>query len=72
MTHRVGRKGEVVIPMAFREAVSLQPGDEVTFSREGNSIRVERVSSADALLGRLAGHILVDALEKDRRHERRR
>ena len=72
MTHRVGRKGQVVIPKAFREAVSLQPGDEVTFSREGNTIRVERVSSPDALMGRLAGHLLVEALEKDRRMERRR
>jgi AbrB family looped-hinge helix DNA binding protein len=34
MTHRMGRKGQVVIPKAFREAVSLGPGDEVTFSRE--------------------------------------
>ncbi|MFI5169570.1 MAG: AbrB/MazE/SpoVT family DNA-binding domain-containing protein, partial [Vicinamibacterales bacterium] len=51
MTHRVGRKGQVVIPKAFREAVSLGPGDEVTFSREGNTIRVERVVSPDALMG---------------------
>ena len=72
MTHRVGRKGQVVIPKAFREAVSLQPGDEITFSREGNAIRVERVVSPDALMGRLAGHRLVEALEKDRRAERRR
>ena len=72
MTHRIGRKGQVVIPKAFREAVSLGPGDEVTFSREGNTIRVERVVSPDVLMGRLAGHRLVDALEKDRRAERRR
>jgi AbrB family looped-hinge helix DNA binding protein len=72
MTHRIGRKGQVVIPKAFRDAVSLQPGDEVAFSREGNAIRVERVVSPDALMGRLAGHRLVDALEKDRRLERRR
>jgi AbrB family looped-hinge helix DNA binding protein len=72
MTHRVGRKGQVVIPKAFREAVSLEPGDEVTFSREGNAIRVERAVSPDALMGRLAGHRLVQALEKDRRAERRR
>lgn len=70
MTHRVGRKGQVVIPKAFREAVSLQPGDEVTFSQEGNAIRVERDVSPDALMGRLTGHRLVEALEKDRRAER--
>lgn len=72
MTHRVGRKGQVVIPKAFREAVSLEPGDEVTFSREGNAIRVERVVSPDALMGRFTGHRLVETLEKDRRAERRR
>jgi len=72
MTHRVGRKGQVVIPKAFREAVSLEPGDEVTFSQDGNAIRVERLASPDALMGRLAGHRLVKALEEDRRAERRR
>ena len=72
MTHRMGRKGQVVIPKAFRKAVSLEPGDEVTFSRDGNAIRVERVASPDSLMGRLAGHRLVEALEKDRRSERRR
>lgn len=72
MTHRVGRKGQVVIPKAFRAAVGLEPGDEVTFSREGNAVRVERVVSPDALMGRLAGHRLVEALEKGRQAERRR
>jgi AbrB family looped-hinge helix DNA binding protein len=71
MTHRVGRKGQVVIPKAFREAASLEPGDEVTFSRDGSAIRVERVVSPDALMGRLSGHRLVEALEKDRQAERR-
>ena len=72
MTHRVGSKGQVVIPKAFREAVNIEPGDEVTFSRDGNAIRVERLASPDALMGRLAGHRLVKALEEDRRAERRR
>jgi len=72
MTHRVGRKGQVVIPKPFRVAVGLEPGDQVTFSQEGNAIRVERVASPDALMGRLAGHRLAEALEKDRQAERRR
>ena len=69
-THRIGRKGQVVIPKALREALNLEPGDEVTFSRDGNAIRVERVASPDALMGRLAGHRLVQALKNDRRPER--
>jgi AbrB family looped-hinge helix DNA binding protein len=72
MTHRIGGKGQVVIPKALREAMNLEPGDEVTFSRDGNAVRVERVASPDALMGRLAGHRLVEALEKDRRAGRRR
>jgi AbrB family looped-hinge helix DNA binding protein len=70
--HRVGRNGQVVIPKAFREAMNLEPGDEVTFSLDGNAIRIERVASPDALMARLAGHRLVQALESDRRPERHR
>ncbi len=72
MTHRVGAKGQVVIPQPFRAAVGLQPGDEVTFTQEGNAIRVERVTSPDTLMGRLAGRRLVAALESDRKIERAR
>jgi len=72
MIHRVGRKGQVVIPKAFRKAIRLEPGDEVIFSQEGNAIRVERVVSPDALMGRLAGHRLVQVLEGDRKAESRR
>jgi AbrB family looped-hinge helix DNA binding protein len=72
MTRRVGSKGQVVIPKAFRRALGLEPGDEVTFSQDGNAIRVERVATPDALMGRLSGHRLVDELERDRRLERRR
>jgi AbrB family looped-hinge helix DNA binding protein len=72
MTHRIGRKGQVVIPKLFRVAVGLEPGDEVAFAREGNALRLERVVSPDELMGRLAGHKLVHALETDRRNERRR
>jgi AbrB family looped-hinge helix DNA binding protein len=72
MTHRIGRKGQVVIPKALREALNLEPGDEVTFSRDGNAIQVERVASPDALMGPLAGHRLVRTLENNRRRERHR
>jgi AbrB family looped-hinge helix DNA binding protein len=72
MTYRVGRKGQVVIPKTFRVAIGLEAGDEVAFAREGNTIRVERVASPDAVMGRLAGRRLIATLEKDRRAERRR
>jgi len=72
MTHKVGRKGQVVIPKPFRDAIRLEAGDEVTFSQDGHTIRIERVASPDALMGRLSGRRLVAALEQDRKRERRR
>jgi hypothetical protein len=52
--------------------MNLEPGEEVTFSWDGNAIRIERVASPDALMGRLTGHRLVQALENNRRPERHR
>jgi hypothetical protein len=67
----MGRKGHVMNPKIVRRA-ALGPGDKVTFTQEGNAIRMEHVVSPDALMGRLAGHRLAEELEEDRRVERRR
>jgi AbrB family looped-hinge helix DNA binding protein len=72
MTHRVGRKGQVVIPKPFRDAIRLEAGDEVTFSQDGNTIRIARVASPDALMGRLSGRRLVAALPRSHLHAARR
>ena len=40
MTHRVGPQGQVVIPREFRDQLSIEPGDEVTFWQEGDHIAV--------------------------------
>ena len=61
-----------MIPAAFRKAAGLRPGDPVTFSQDGSTVRVERVTTPDTLMGRLAGHRLVETLEKDRADERAR
>ncbi len=70
MRRRVGKDGEVMIPKALLRAVGLRPGDEVRFSVAGNAIRVENAWAADALMGRLSGHRLVEALQGDRRADR--
>jgi len=44
MTHKVGIKGQVVIPKAIREEIGINPGDEVTFRPDGKEVRVRRVS----------------------------
>lgn len=43
MTHKVGIKGQVVIPKAIREEIGIKPGDEVTFEPDGSEVRVRRV-----------------------------
>lgn len=43
MTHKVGIKGQVVIPKAIRDEIGIQPGDEVTFEPNGSEVRVRRV-----------------------------
>jgi AbrB family looped-hinge helix DNA binding protein len=43
MTHKVGTKGQVVIPKAIRDEIGIKPGDEVTFEPDGQEVRVRRV-----------------------------
>lgn len=71
MTARVGPKGQVVIPKAMRDAMGLQPGDEVVFALEGRAVRIEPARAPFPLRGSLRGHDLVGMLEAERRAEPR-
>jgi len=71
MTHRVGPKGQVVIPKTMREELGLRPGDEVVFTLDARAVRVERARAGRPLGGSLRGHDLVGALEASRRDEPR-
>lgn len=71
MTHRLGPKGQVVIPKEIRDALDLKPGDEVEFELEDGAARLEPARAKQPLRGMLAGHDLVGALEMDRRAEPR-
>lgn len=42
MTHKVGAKGQVVIPKAIREEIGIGPGDEVDFEADGVEVRIRR------------------------------
>jgi AbrB family looped-hinge helix DNA binding protein len=44
MTHKMGIKGQVVIPKAIREEIGFAPGDEVEFEPDGKAVRVIRVA----------------------------
>ena len=72
MTHRVGPKGQVVIPKDLRDQLQIEPGDEVSFWREGDHVAVQRVQAVSPLRGRFAGSALTAELEEERRADRRR
>jgi AbrB family looped-hinge helix DNA binding protein len=72
MTHRIGPKGQVVIPKELRDRFDLRPGDEVTFWQEGDHVAVRRAAPATPLRGRFARRPLVATLEEERRRDRAR
>lgn len=82
MTHKVGIKGQVVIPKAIRDQIGIEPGDEVTFEPDGREVRVRRVEDdqehraegVKALRGIWADvpGAGTDELSEERRRERER
>jgi antitoxin PrlF len=48
MTHKVGLKGQVVIPKAIRDRIGIRPGDEVAFDSDGDEVRIRRVADVEA------------------------
>ena len=69
MTHKVGPKGQVVIPKALREELGLRPGDEVSFSKEEGGVLVEPVRDDEPLRGRFRDLPLTRMLEEEHRRE---
>jgi AbrB family looped-hinge helix DNA binding protein len=72
MTHRVGPKGQVVIPKALRDELGIEPGDEVSFWMEDDHVAVRPVEHRRPLRGRFRGSPLLDDLAKERAAERTR
>ena len=71
MTHRMGAKGQVVIPKQLRERAGLRPGAEVEFALEGNRVVLAARRSERPLAGRFAGSGMASRLADDRRREPR-
>ncbi len=75
MTHKVGPKGQVVLPKAMRDAHGIQPGDEVRFDEAGDGIVVRRAKSRAEIVAGLMGSLrdsrldLVAELEAEHRRE---
>lgn len=72
MTHRVGPKGQVVIPKELRDALGIEPGDEVSFWREDDRVTIRPASPRRPLRGRFRGSSLVDVLADERAADRSR
>ncbi len=72
MTHRVGPKGQVVIPKELRDELGIEPGDEVSFWHHEDHVAVRPASHRRPLRGRFEGSPLVDALAAERAADRQR
>lgn len=71
MTHRVGAKGQVVIPKDLRDRAGLAPGTDVDFELRGDSVRIKASKQREMLGGRFASSGMAARLLDDRSHEPR-
>jgi len=71
MTHRVGAKGQVVIPKALRERVGLLPGADVEFELDGERVSIKAARKRTNLGGRFAHSGMAARLLEDRAREPR-
>ncbi|MBX3284106.1 MAG: AbrB/MazE/SpoVT family DNA-binding domain-containing protein [Actinobacteria bacterium] len=72
MTHRVGTKGQVVIPKELRDELGIEPGDEISFWRDGDHVALRPARRGEGLRGRFRGALLVDELACERARDRDR
>lgn len=72
MTHRVGAKGQVVIPKALRDQLGIEPGDEVSFWLHDDHVAVRLAEHRRPLLGRFPGSALTRELARERAADQER
>ncbi len=60
-TATLSTKGQLVIPLRFRKALQLEPGDKVSLSQEGETLilRRERPRRARLVRGKFGRPVLV-------------
>lgn len=66
MTHRVGAKGQVVIPKELRDQLGIEPGDAVNFWLHDDHVALRPADHRRPLRGRFPGSALTDDLERER------
>ncbi len=76
MTHKMGPKGQLVVPKELRERHGFKPGDEFVFDDDEGGIRIRRAKTKaeiiDELRGSMAGSGILDAYMEEKRLERER
>lgn len=72
MTHRIGAKGQVVIPKKLRDQLGIEPGDEVSFWLHDDHVAVRPAGQRQPLRGRFRGSALTSELEHERSADRSR
>lgn len=71
MTHRIGAKGQVVIPKELRERTGLHPGADVEFELDGQHVSIKAARQRTGLGGRFAQSGMARRLLEDRSREPR-
>jgi len=71
MTHRIGSKGQVVIPKDLRDRTGLHPGTEVEFELDGTRVVVVSRPPRSCLGGRFRKSGMAEGLLADRAREPR-
>ena len=71
MTHRIGAKGQVVIPKDLRERAGLHPGADVEFELNGQRLSIQAARARPVLGGRFARSGMAQRLLEDRAREPR-
>jgi AbrB family looped-hinge helix DNA binding protein len=69
MTHKVGAKGQVVIPKRLRERQGLGPGVPVTFEERADGVLVRADAAPEPLRGRYPATGMAAKLLEDRAAE---
>lgn len=72
MTHRVGAKGQVVIPKEIRDQLGIEAGDEVSFWLHEDHVAVRPAHRRPELRGRFRGSSMTETLGIERAADRAR
>lgn len=71
MTHRIGQKGQVVIPKSIRDELGLKPGTDVEFEMTDKGVLIHEHRDVRSLGGIFSDTGMAQKLLEDRAREPR-